>query len=256
MSVSVQTQGLSLDLLTATGDFDPIDRGDLDLGMVAQLLSSASVLQTPQGDDVCPPMVLIAGPFGSFSFQGDAGTLYCEQAEQAVDAMTGAKLALGQISIASLRQRGDHAPSSGRSAAKPKPKAKTKQAAAKVKPAASMSQGGPVHPSVHPPGKPRRIMTWRQYGAWVFGGLAIVLMGGIGASAMASGLETGNQDDVYAGLLMLALGLVIGGLIIYASMRRRPYVDDNGAIIWGVGMGMALGSDSMDGGDSGGGGGD
>ena len=75
--VALDTQGISDDWTRSNGVYETIDRGKLNHEQVFSALHHASHLSEPDGDDPCPPHVLIEGPAVTFSFVGQQGSRYC-----------------------------------------------------------------------------------------------------------------------------------------------------------------------------------
>ncbi|MBT8142467.1 MAG: hypothetical protein KJO88_08860 [Gammaproteobacteria bacterium] len=53
----IETQGVSEDYSTATGIFEPIERGNVTKHKLLEILKKVSVLQQPVADNDCPPTV-------------------------------------------------------------------------------------------------------------------------------------------------------------------------------------------------------
>ena len=98
--INVDTQGISDDWKKANGDYDTRSRGALDADQVLSAMLHLQPLDTPDGEDKCPPHVLTEGSAGQFSFVGQGGGIvYCIDIEQELSAIDAANLALGRITM-------------------------------------------------------------------------------------------------------------------------------------------------------------
>ena len=97
--VTVETQGISDNWSVADGDYDPISRGPLTHEQVTLALYHAAHLAEPVGDDPYPPHVQTDGPAGQVSFVGQQGSLFCPEADMALQHDVGADLAFGKVKV-------------------------------------------------------------------------------------------------------------------------------------------------------------
>jgi len=218
--INVDTQGISDDWMTANGDFDTRSRGTLDEDQVLSALLHLEPLNMPDGDDVCPPHVLIEGPAGRFSFIGQGGTLLCPDLEQEFSAANAADVALGRVTMA------------------PPPPAAPSSA-----PAQSDHASRAVLPDPN-------LMTRKLS----FGGILLILLGILffagaaaaifGAVSMAGRGVTG--DDLWAAWTIGGMSGLIGGLFIAVALKRRSYINENGEVLPYVIMGQMIGNDAFD----------
>ncbi len=113
----IETQGVSQDYKVATGSYDTIDRGDLSKEELAEILKSISKLSAPEGDNDCPPAILVNTSDGSLSLFGDSGMLNCLDSIQEVMSPSEAlKIITGEISIEEFDISKGHEPKKNNSA--------------------------------------------------------------------------------------------------------------------------------------------
>jgi len=96
LTIEVETQGISDDWLRADGDFTVKPRGLLGADQVQSAMAHLAPLDTPDGGDVCAPQIVTRGDFGSFSFIGQGGSIYCPETETEMTARIAADMALGK----------------------------------------------------------------------------------------------------------------------------------------------------------------
>jgi hypothetical protein len=89
--VTVHVQGITSDLTAANGDYDTATYGLRTPQEVVDFFARIQHLQTPPGDDICPPAVTMEAGAQHLNFMMEAGHIHCEQTgthvtpEQVVD---------------------------------------------------------------------------------------------------------------------------------------------------------------------------
>ncbi|MBI5211642.1 MAG: hypothetical protein HY927_16860 [Elusimicrobia bacterium] len=99
--VRVTLQGISQDLSTATGSYDPVELGEMTPDALLGVLQQAVKLQAPSGgagDDICAPSLVLDHAGETYSFSVENGQL--------MDANSGAKLGLFDAVALVTKQRG------------------------------------------------------------------------------------------------------------------------------------------------------
>ena len=95
-----ETQGLSDDYKVATGSFDIISRGDLPEESLAEILQSVSKLSAPEGEDNCPPTILVNTNDTALTFYVELGMLNClDSVHQKMTPDEALKIMTSKISI-------------------------------------------------------------------------------------------------------------------------------------------------------------
>jgi hypothetical protein len=228
--IDVETQGISDDWISATGDFNVKSRGLLKRDQILSAMLHLSQLDTPDGDDPCPPQIMTHGPAGSLSFIGQGGTIYCPESDCELNARQACDAALGKKAVA------------------PPPPMPTP-----VRPASSA-----VAPPVISPPKQTRKFGLRG-GIVLFLSLCFLL----GAIVMVFGVfsmkDRGMPRDDILAAMTIAGGLALGAVLLFAlafKARRIQYhdkkgrrVSDDGSALAFVAMGQSLGD--FDAGDDG-----
>ena len=105
----VNTQGISMDMLTANGDYDTIDRGVMTPEQLVEMLKKVQSLKEPDydsGDDLCPPGVYIEGPAGDVGIYLMGGGLFEVETETPVTPFQGAMIAAGEKNIDEISESG------------------------------------------------------------------------------------------------------------------------------------------------------
>lgn len=83
---SIETQGISEDYSTATGNFESIDRGDVSKSDLFEILHKVAKLSSPT-EDACPPTVNAKLSGDRFScFYGESGQIHCS--DSAIELMS------------------------------------------------------------------------------------------------------------------------------------------------------------------------
>jgi len=95
ITISVETQGISKDWSTTTGNFEPISRGTLDQAELFQAMTRLALLDTPDTEDPCPPHLQTTGKPGDFSFVGQGGLIFCPGINREVTARQATDMAFG-----------------------------------------------------------------------------------------------------------------------------------------------------------------
>lgn len=102
--ISVSTQGLSLDLQANNG-FEVIERGLMDEAQFFQLLHKISELpfdENLNGEDDCPPYVMVNGKNGNISLSQEDGRLfYCAEVDDNLNLNDAFDVAVGNIALES-----------------------------------------------------------------------------------------------------------------------------------------------------------
>jgi len=99
-SIEVETQGISDDWQHADGDFAVKPRGMLKSDQLKSAMLHLAPLDTPDGDDVCPPQVMTRGPAGSFGFIGQGGSIFCPDTDAELTASQALGMAFGTAPLA------------------------------------------------------------------------------------------------------------------------------------------------------------
>lgn len=108
MAIRVETQGISPDFASVTGDYEPIDRGDVtakDLKGMLERLSQMSPLRDGPGKDYCPPALFATGADAKWSFTHDGRGLFCEELDDYVEPVAAVKQVTGRATSASRGRR-------------------------------------------------------------------------------------------------------------------------------------------------------
>ncbi len=223
-TIAIETQGISDDWLTATGDFEVRARGLLGPDQLLGAMRQLALLDTPDTPDPCAPYIATSGPAGDFGFVGQGGSIFCLDTEQELSPRQAADLATGQAIAA------------------PPPPAQTPPR--RAKPVVSRS-AAPLE---------KRKFGWRG-GIVLFLSLCFLL----GAIIMVFGVFSMKsrgmpQSDVMAATT-IAGGLGIIAVLMFAlalKARRKVYLDDQGRRVSEDGsalpfvvMGQSIGSDDM-----------
>lgn len=110
----IETQGLSVDYQTATGEFEAIDRGDLSKVEILDILKRVSRLTPAQEPDSCPPSVNVILSGGIYScFYGDSGVIRCSDSkEEAMSPDVASRIINNELSIAEYDLSKGHRPTS------------------------------------------------------------------------------------------------------------------------------------------------
>lgn len=98
----VSTQGVSVDLSQANGDFTSIDRGSMDQNQLMELLKEVQSLPDPDydsGEDLCPPSVYVEGPAGQVDFYLNTGSLYEVETNAEVTPLDAVMMAAGHKTV-------------------------------------------------------------------------------------------------------------------------------------------------------------
>lgn len=280
--VNVHTQGVADDWTFADGDFETKFRGALSHDQVLSALIHLEPLELPDGAE-CPPHVLIDSADGTvLSFVGQGGAIECLEAGVDVSPEEGVALAFGEMGIEDLAEepsapapppppvQGRRAPARGsaQKAAQPRNSRGMKaagllgavagaamgggfaggaegasMAATGAAAGAASSQGGPAGQGA--PAGYRRKNTWRTYGAYILA--SFFFLGGLmGLAGIFSARET--ESKLAAGAMLAVFG-GIGWAIVHAANKQRPYVDDDGNVMLGIGMAHMLNDHGSDDGD-------
>jgi hypothetical protein len=273
-TVRVHTQGITDDWSQAHGDHDTVDRGLLTHEQVFSALHHASRLSVPEGDDVCPPHILIAGEAGDFSFVGEHGKLFCPEIGTELRPDEGASLAFGMVQADDLKPAstprparpaiGQPPPPVGRnevqetptvvkSAAGPET-SKAQRVAGVLGVVAGAAVGGGMAggadvareaatgavlgsgSAMAPAQKPKRRFTWRTWLGLFLGG-CFLLAGLISIAGIDQASRSSNEEDLWAALVITGALLVIGIVIVIAALKSRPYeATDGNGVMTGVAM--------------------
>ena len=197
--VAVETQGVSNDWAQADGSFDTRTRGSLDKEQVLSAMVHVAALDTPGGDDVCPPCVTARRRGGSFSFYGQGGALYSPEADREISPAEAVDMAFGKVTYA---------------------------------PPPMPARGAPPPPDLAPApvARRRRRMGWAAkfvmlLAVFAFIG-AVVMLFGV-ASMQKRGV---SGDDILAAKTMSGALAVIGALMAALALKARKtyYVGDRG----------------------------
>ncbi len=108
----IETQGLSQDYKTATGLYEPIERGDVSKPELLKILQHLSTLSTPVGEDDCPPTVntILSGDIYSCFF-GDSGFIRCTDSQhEEMTADEALKIMCGEMSLEEFDLSKGHEP--------------------------------------------------------------------------------------------------------------------------------------------------
>jgi hypothetical protein len=198
--IEVETQGISDDWSKADGDHATKPRGELGHEQVLSAMLHLAPLDTPAGDDPCPPHVITRGPAGDFGFIGQGGSIFCPETDAELTAQAACDTAFGKRAVA------------------PPPPMPSKTV---VRNTESVSR---------PPARQRRRFGWRSWivmilslGAfWVAGAMAF------GVSSMrARGMPS---DDINAAIT-IGVGLALIGALLFAlafKARRTEHFDVDG----------------------------
>jgi hypothetical protein len=77
--VTIHVQGITPDLTSANGDYDAATYGLSTPQEVVDFFGRIQHLQTPPGEDMCPPAVTMETGSQDLNFTMDGGHVYCEQ---------------------------------------------------------------------------------------------------------------------------------------------------------------------------------
>ncbi len=193
-TVKIETQGVSENWARADGRFETLMRGDLGKEQVLSAMVHVAMLDTPAGDDPCPPCVTVRRGGEAFSFYGQGGALFNPELERELSPAEAVDVAFGKVR---------HAP--------PPP----------------MPAGGAVPPPALEPApapaaaKARRRMTGG--GKFVMLLAIFVLIGGV---TMVFGVFNMQRigrsaDDVKAAMVIAGALFLIGGLMVALAFKTR-----------------------------------
>jgi hypothetical protein len=98
--IEVETQGISDNWAQAGGDFATKSRGMLKPDQLLSSFLHLAPLDTPEGDDPCPPHIITRGDAGDFSFIGQGGTIYCPETDTNLTAQAACDVAFGKQRVA------------------------------------------------------------------------------------------------------------------------------------------------------------
>ena len=274
--LEVHTQGIADDWVSADGDFETKFRGALSRDQVLSALMHLEPLALPEGAE-CPPHVLVETRGGEvLSFVGQGGAIECLEAAADVTPEEGVALSFGELDLASFAEE-QTAPApppmparrNPGPARRAPPRMEKQQTSKGMKAAgilgavagaamgggfaggaegASMAATGAVAGVASGQADPsdyRRKNTWRTYLAYLLAGL--FLLGGLmGLVGIFSARDT---ESKFAAGAMFAVFGGIGWVIIHAANKQRPYVDDDGNVMLGVGMAHMMNDHGADDGD-------
>lgn len=75
-TVPVSTQGIDQNLISATGDYDLLERGELSLEQLKIFINRIIHLEVPEGDDMCPPHLYVGSDDTNIGFYITGGQLF------------------------------------------------------------------------------------------------------------------------------------------------------------------------------------
>ncbi len=218
-SLKVETQGISDDWSRANGDYTVKQRGDLGEDRLRSAMLHLAPLDTPAGNDPCPPQIVTRGPAGAFSFIGQGGTIYCPETDSEMSAEQASEVAFGRAGTA------------------PPPP---------LPPAVATE---PRSPTVARPIRKRRF-GWRG-GIVLFLSLCFLIGAIVMAFGVASMKNRGVSGDDILAAITIGGALAICAALLFAlalKARRNEYfdahgtpVDKDGSALTFVAMGQALG---------------
>ena len=229
-TIEVETQGISDDWSTADGDHTTRSRGALGHKQVLSAMLHLAPLDTPAGDDACPPHVITRGAAGEFSFIGQGGAIFCPEIDAELTAQAACDTAFGKRAVA------------------PPP------------PMPSKTVNRNTESVLHPPALQKQRFGWRS---WI---VMILSLGAfLGAITMAFGVSSMRArgmpgDDVNAAIT-IGIGLALIGALLFAlafKARRTEHFDAGGKRVGAdgsalpfVAMAESFGDydDGIDGGD-------
>lgn len=96
--IKIETQGISEDYREATGDFEPIDRGEVSPENLKTLLEKVAVLEIPSGEEDSPPSLNAMLP--DACFVGDSGVIRCpDSKEEEMTPEIALKIITGELTL-------------------------------------------------------------------------------------------------------------------------------------------------------------
>ncbi len=223
-SVKTRTQGISDDWLSADGDYTTKLRGDLDETQIESALKYLAVLDTPDGDDLCAPHVLVESPSGQIGFIGQGDSVFCLESETEVSPQAGAAFAVGRIGLADLAEPDVIT-------APPPPATAPPPPSRRAKPKARKSGQQPAKPDPRD-AKPSRVagILGTAVGTALSGGVASGVEAGIGeAFSRDDASDKTGQPERAVGRVRKRLtwrqyvsflfggGFIVGGLVCVAG---------------------------------------
>tara|TARA_R110000850_G_scaffold60524_10_gene138846 strand:- start:708 stop:1643 length:936 start_codon:yes stop_codon:yes gene_type:complete len=109
VSFQVSMQGISRDMRSANGHFDPVDFGSIPEDKLRALLSHVSQFSEPKyaaGEESCPPVVTSQGAGGLFTFTMEKGSIWCENTQSEISPQEACDLASGRSALTSSPRSG------------------------------------------------------------------------------------------------------------------------------------------------------
>ena len=101
--LKIDTQGLSKDYDEATGEYEPIERGEILESNFVKLLHKISHLKAPDSDSDCPPSINTTLPNGAyccFFGDGEPGIVRClDSKEEEMTPEIVMKLVSGELTL-------------------------------------------------------------------------------------------------------------------------------------------------------------
>jgi hypothetical protein len=198
LMIEVDTQGISDDWAQADGDFATKSRGMLKSDQLLSALLHLAPLDTPEGDDPCPPHIITRGGAGDFSFIGQGGTIFCPETDTDLTAQAACDVAFGKQHVA------------------PPPPMPPKKTPTKVSAAAPVTR--------------KRKFGWRG-GVLVFLSICSLLGTVVMIFGVFSMRERGMPSADIKAAMTIGGGFALGAVLLFAlarKVRRTEYYDDGG----------------------------
>ncbi|GEM_PF-3289067 len=199
-TIEVETQGISDDWSTADGDHVTKSRGELGREQVLSAMLHLAPLDTPAGNDACPPHVITRGPTGDFSFIGQGGAIFCPETDAELTAQAACDTVFGKRTFA------------------PPP------------PMPSKTGTRNTESVLRSPTRQQRRFGWRS---WIVMILSLAAL--LGAVTMAFGVSSmrarGMPGDDIKAAITIGIALALIGALLFAlafKARRTLHLDAGG----------------------------